>query len=143
MREQLKRILLIFAVTNIVCVLVIAAIAIPNLVRSRNASYEAAAVQDLRVLNRAADNYYNTHKEFPERLATLDPTADPTGSFAGYLFRYEARDTDGDGLRDTYRIYASPLKPGRTGNRHFFTDQTGVIRSEMDAPADSKSLPIN
>jgi hypothetical protein len=38
----------------------------------------------------------------------------------------------------SYTLKATPSAPGA---RHFFTDQTGVIRSETDKPATAESPP--
>jgi len=45
-------------------------------------------------------------------------------------------------IQDDARIYADPVTPGTTGQRHFFTDQTGVIRAKPDGPANENSPPI-
>lgn len=42
----------------------------------------------------------------------------------------------------TYTIHADPVKPKVTGERHYFTDQSGVIRFEMNKAADADSLPV-
>jgi hypothetical protein len=49
---------------------------------------------------------------------------------------------DGDGKLDAYMVNADPVTPGTTGQRHFFTDQTGVIRVEQHQPATAESPPI-
>jgi serine/threonine-protein kinase len=43
---------------------------------------------------------------------------------------------------DTYTIHADPVTPGRTGQNHYFTDDTGVIRQERDRPANAQSSPL-
>lgn len=37
---------------------------------------------------------------------------------------------------------ADPVKPGRTGVRHFFVDATGKFRFELRRPATATSTPI-
>ena len=143
---------------SLIPLLIIAAIAIPNLLRARMAANEATAVGALRTLNTAAYTYRETYRQFPPELTALGaPSAgtapgpdnadliDPvlmSGQKSGYLFHYRAVDTDGDGALDGYEIYADPVTPGTTGQKHFFTDQTGVIRLESNKPASAESPPI-
>jgi hypothetical protein len=44
---------------------------------------------------------------------------------------------------ETYIITATPAIPGSTGQRYFFTDQTGEIRAESNRAATADSPPIN
>src|SRR3974390_3391482 len=56
-------------------ILIIAAIAIPNLLRSRMAANEASAVGSIRTLNTASVTYNSTYGNgFPPSLATLGGT---------------------------------------------------------------------
>ena len=41
-----------------------------------------------------------------------------------------------------YEMHADPVQRGSTGQRSFYTDQTGVIRFERDAPATTDSPPL-
>ncbi len=139
--------------------LIIAAIAIPNLLRSKMAANKASAVGSLRILNTAAVTYASTYDTFPPTLSVMGPPAGgdkasasaadlidnvlASGAKSGYRFRYEAFSTKGVALVDVYSITADPITPGTTGQRHFFTDQTGVIRVENDSPANEHSPPIS
>jgi hypothetical protein len=143
---------------SLIPILIIAAIAIPNLLRARIAANEASSVGSLRTLNTAAYYYQDKYGQFPPALAALAPPPAGTavgpmnadlidsvlgsGRKSGYLFHYAAVDSDGDGTFDGYEIYADPVTAGTTGQRHFFTDQTGVIRMESDKPASGESPPI-
>jgi type IV pilus assembly protein PilA len=146
------------AVALIPLILIIAAIAIPNLLRSRMAANEASAVGSLRTLNTALVTYASTYGQYPVRMEHLGPPLDgepaanaadlidevlAAGAKSGYHFNYTVWDTDGDGLRDSYSLTAWPLQHGTTGQRTFFTDQSGVIRAETDGVADESSLPIH
>ena len=42
----------------------------------------------------------------------------------------------------SYEVDADPITRGTSGQRSFYTDQTGVIRAEETAPATSESTPI-
>ena len=139
-------------------VLIIAAIAIPNLLRSRMAANEASAVGSVRTIAAAAISYSAQYGHgFPANLQALGPSANGTenaeganlldgglagGTRYGYVFSYEASSTHADGVLDTFRVNADPITEGTTGERHFYVDQTGVIRYQEDGPADEHSPPI-
>ena len=141
-------------------ILVIAAIAIPNYLRSRMAANEAAAVQSLRNINTAQVVYSTTYGiGFSAQLSHLAPTpgnplaTSPTnagliddvlasGAKSGYTFTYNAADADGDGRNEGFTVTAAPASVGSTGQRRFFTDQSGVIRSNLNGAADVNSTPI-
>jgi hypothetical protein len=42
-----------------------------------------------------------------------------------------------------YTITAMPLVPGSTGQRSFFTDQSGTIRNTSSGTADAASAPLS
>ena len=56
-------------------ILIIAAISIPNLLRSRMAANEASAVGSIRTLNVAALEYQSTYGAFPANLSQVGTTA--------------------------------------------------------------------
>lgn len=155
MRNKQKGFSLIELLIVVAIILIIAAIAIPNLLRSRMAANEASAVGSLRTLNTAAVTYSSQCGGFPPDLASMGPpangctTADlidsvlASGNKSGYTFRYAATDADGDGNMDTYTINADPITPGTTGTRFFFTDQSGVIRVNMTGTASATDPPIS
>jgi type IV pilus assembly protein PilA len=140
--------------------LIIAAIAIPNLLRSRMAANEATAVGTLRTYNTAMVSYATRcpNTRYPRSLENLGPgepgpdncthadlvrqqLAIQVPVRAGYHFFYMAQ-ADSDGKITKYVISADPVTPGSTGLRHFFTDETGVIRFSMRGGADTNSPPL-
>jgi type IV pilus assembly protein PilA len=139
-------------------ILIIAAIAIPNLLRSRMAANEATAVGSLRTYNTAAINYSSQcpEKGYPASASNLGPGAGDCSHANlversmslqrsiknGYVFIYQARATDGQGHVTGYAISADPLQSGVSGIRHFYTDESGVIRYENNSGATSDSAPI-
>ena len=150
-------------------ILIVAAIAIPNLLRARMAANEASAVGDLRVLNTAAISYSASYSNgFPPSLMSLDGSEATqancdhahlvdmdlaSGLKAGYVFSYVptgasilGNDAKARGCTvagsSSYEIHADPVTRGSTGTRSFYTDQTGIIREEADAPATSDSAPL-
>lgn len=119
----------------------LAAIAIPNLLRARLNANESAAIAAMQTLSTAAQSYRSANPAYPEDLAALSNAAPPYidsvlagGSKQGYSFVLE-------GVTNTFTANASPLAEGTTGNRYFFVDTSGVLRS-ASATADSTSTPV-
>jgi type IV pilus assembly protein PilA len=139
-------------------ILIIAAIAIPNLLRSKMAANEAAAVGSLRTINIACVVYSTNYGGFPASISALGGMgsgAAPSASSAqlidnalergmkeGFLYSYSAGDKDASGNIIGYSVTANPMTAGVTGSRYFFTDQSGVIRASTTGPADANSPPI-
>ena len=156
MRNKQKGFSLIELLIVVAIILIIAAIAIPNLLRSRMAANEASAVGSIRTINTACVTYSSTYGTgFPAALANLAPANPATaaaadlidqvlagGQKSGYAFAYVAGAAVG-GVVPTYTLNADPISPGTTGQRHFFTDQSGVIRFDPGAVATVASLPIS
>jgi type IV pilus assembly protein PilA len=141
-------------------ILIIAAIAIPNLMRSKIQANETAAVGALKALTESALLYSNSYGGFPHSLSDMGPGASGTsaassasadlidsvlagGVKSGYRFTYAALATDPAGNVLTYSITATPITPGSTGQRSFYTDQSGTIRNTANGTADSTSAPLN
>jgi type IV pilus assembly protein PilA len=138
-------------------ILIIAAIAIPNLMKSKIQANEAAAVETLKTLDTSVVMYSTTYGGFPHSIADLGPStggattsasADlidsvlATGVKAGYRYTYAVTSSDPSGNVLSYSITATPVSPGVTGQRSFYTDQSGTIRSTTNGTADSSSTPI-
>jgi type IV pilus assembly protein PilA len=159
MRNKQKGFSLIELLIVVAIILIIAAIAIPNLLRSKMAANEASAVGSLRTLNTACVTFSSTYGGFPAAMSYLggEGTASlPTSTTAelidnvlqggiksGYSFSWSAGTADSAGNIDNYAISASPITPGVTGIRYFYTDQTGVIRADASTGATSASTPIS
>ncbi len=158
MRNKQKGFSLIELLIVVAIILIIAAIAIPNLLRSKMAANEASAVGSLRTLNTACVTYATTYGGFPASLtamggegsgavtstnAQLIDNVLQTGTKSGYNFTFSAGAADSAGNVDYYIINANPVTPGTTGLRYFFTDQSGVIRASTSAAATSASTPIS
>ena len=141
-------------------ILIIAAIAIPNLLRARMAANEASAVGTLRTYNTAMVTYASTCPNigYPKKLANLGPGETDTDKCAhedlvgaqlampvpvknGYRFSYSA-EPDADGHVTKYALAADPVAPGTSGVRRFFTDESGVIRYSAVGGADASSEPL-
>ncbi len=147
-----------YAGVALIPVLIIAAIAIPNLLRAKMAANEASAVSSLRTLNSTAATYYADYAHgYPPALENLGPPStgqanedranliDATlasGKKSGYMFFYSAMRLQTSAIPLGYTINADPAAAGTTGTRHFYTDQTGIIRFETGGPADAHSPPL-
>lgn len=159
MKRRQKGFSLIELLIVVTIILIIAAIAIPNLVKSKMSANEAAAVEALRTLNSTAVMYSLTYSGFPHAISNMGPSgagATPSSAGAdlidsvlasgvksGYKFQYSPVTMDPAGNVLSYTIAASPVEPGTTGQRSFFTDQTGTIRANASGTADASSTPIS
>ncbi len=154
MKKNQKGFSLIELLIVVAIILIIAAIAIPNLLRSRMAANEASAVGSLRTLNTAAVTYSSAYPSvgYPASLAVLAPATTATsaaadlvdsvlssGTKSGYAFTWTA----GAGTPSTgYSINANPVSPNTSGTRGFYTDQSGVIRYNSASGATSANSPL-
>ena len=165
MRNKQKGFSLIELLIVVAIILIIAAIAIPNLIRSKMAANEASAVATLRTLNTAEVVYssnYSVPGVFAAALINLGDggtaancapgAAAPTSANAclidaalenataaspksGYKLTY-ANPAGG------YTINNDPVSPGSTGVRQFYTDQSLVIRAATGGAATATSPAI-
>ena len=157
-REKQKGFSLIELLIVVTIILIIAAIAIPNLMKSKIQANEAAAVETLKTLDTSVVMYSNTYGGFPHALSDLGPAAASTnatsasadlidvvlasGVKSGYKFTYIVGTTDPAGNVLTYSVTATPVTVGTTGQRSFYTDQSGTIRATTSGTADATSTPI-
>jgi type IV pilus assembly protein PilA len=132
-------------------VLIIAAIAIPNLLRAKMAANEAASVASLRAYSSAIMSYAEKcpDKGYPASTINLGPGSGDCGHAnlldmqlgsgrpikSGYYFEYHPGPPDETGHVTSYTILADPVGPGTTGIKHFFVDESLVIRGQANRRA--------
>ncbi|HOJ69485.1 MAG TPA: prepilin-type N-terminal cleavage/methylation domain-containing protein [Candidatus Hydrogenedentes bacterium] len=124
---------------------IIAAIAIPNLLRSRLQSNESSAISNLKTVVGAETAYHAANARYAHDWADLlEPTSGPPfldGEWDGvtkngYQFALGAAAT---GDEQNFQCTAEPATPGTTGNRYFYVDASGVVRGNDGAAADAGS----
>jgi type IV pilus assembly protein PilA len=149
MKKNQKGFSLIELLIVVAIILIIAAIAIPNLLRAKIAANEASAVGSIRTINTASVAYSTSYGNYPPTIASLGPASTPSsttadlidsvlasGTKSGYSFTWSA------GTNNTnYAINADPVSSS-TGQRHFYSDQSGVIRANTSASASASDSPI-
>ena len=128
-------------------ILIIAAIAIPNLMRSRMAANESSAVGSIRTINTAQVTYSTTYPTigFTGTLTVLGGAASSCSSGASSTVACLIDDVLAKGTKSgykfavggttgtpavTYTSNATPQAPGQSGQRTFCSDQSGVIYND-------------
>jgi prepilin-type N-terminal cleavage/methylation domain-containing protein len=134
---------------------IIAAIAVPGLLRARMSGNEASAIGSLRAINGGESAYASSCAGGGYAVTLVDLAKAPTGSSQGFISPDLATNgvtksgyvitlgADGNGAvavgtatacngataqpMSSYAATADPLTPGSTGTRYFATDTRGTI----------------
>ena len=143
-------------------ILIIAAIAIPNLLRARIAANESAAASGIRTINTGEISYANTYptKGYSAALADLGPggvaaacPAPPTqtascnidgvlanGVKQGYTYTYAPGGTT---PTVSYSVKNTPTQPNQSGVRAFCSFEDAVVRFQAVAPIANCTGTVN
>jgi type II secretory pathway pseudopilin PulG len=154
-------------VSIISTILIIAAIAIPNLLRAKISANESAAASTVRTISTSQVTYSTTYPEhgYARDLSTLGPgpggscngegtaehaclldnilagtrcTAGQWCSKGGYKYSVSAV-CDSAGLCSNYVVTATPIVFGSTGRKSFCATSDAVVRFRYDEP---RSTPL-
>ena len=138
-------------VAAIAAILVIAAFMIPNLTRGKIAGNEVSAVASIRAINEAEVIYSSSNPDagFTPNLAMLGGTAEgggertidnnlASGRKTGYTFTYTPGEKVNGAIR-SYTVTAVPDEVGTTGERRFYSDESGEVHYNTAGPADVNS----
>ncbi len=123
-------------------ILIIAAIAIPNLLRARIAANESSAVGSVRTLVTAEITYATEHPKtgYACSLSDLHELIDSQlagGQKSGYVFEITGCTPDPtNGTIINYRVAAHPLNANQTGVRAFCSDESAVIHYDFGGSAE-------
>ncbi len=130
-------------------ILLIAAIAVPNLMKSRRAANEASAVSSIKNINTAQIGYSATFGiGFADDITKLGMSTDGSVSanHGGYLdwvlacaaqpclksgYNFSITDTDGPPVTN-FRALGVPADPGVTGQRSFCSNQLSEMTFDPD-----------
>ncbi|MBS1809852.1 MAG: prepilin-type N-terminal cleavage/methylation domain-containing protein [Acidobacteria bacterium] len=123
---------------------IIAAIAVPNLITARRTAQESSAIAMVKSLVKAEGMYFSSYGN-QSTYGTLNELAsrnciDPllvTEARNYYTFQVNLT------TPITYNIQATPGADMATQMRHFYGDETGIIRQAQGTAATASSPPIN
>jgi type IV pilus assembly protein PilA len=121
----------IISLVAIIPILLIAMVAIPNLLAARRAANEGSAIASMQKLHNAEAAYQSMYEKFgtmaeleQENLITAELAG---GTRHGYRFKIETVSDRGDDSPG-FTAVGVPTEYGSTGRRSFYVDESGEIR---------------
>lgn len=141
-------------------IMIIAAISIPDFLKSKMAANQASAVSSMRVINSAEVMYNSSYqKGYSPSLAALKAPPGGTapslsaaalvddvlagGVKSGYTFLYVPGLKDSQGNYLTYTVNGNPTTPSSTGQVYYFSDSSYVIRFNNAHAATSTDMALS
>lgn len=138
-------------------ILIIAAVAIPNLIRARIAANESSAVSSVRTIMTAEAAYATTYPDVGYAPALSNLTGSPPclassttaclidtvlagGTKAGYVFNAVGGTPTALGVNTSFSIGAAPYAPNVSGVRRFCGQNDNVIHYDFN-PGLSSTVP--
>ena len=131
-------------------ILVIAAIAVPQMGKQLMAAHETAVISEIKSIHQAEIQYYSQFGQYATSLTQLGPppsgAAGPAGAdilpknltdghASGYIFTVSGTPTG-------YSISAVPEQFGSSGSRTFYSDQSMVTRNNYSQEPATVTSPI-
>ncbi len=122
---------------------IIAAIAIPSLLAARISGNEASAISSMRTLSTVQEQYRTRFGAYSLSLVNLGSAGyiDSVlagGTKSGYVFGGETAVGN-----TNWSVNCDPVTQSVTGERHFFVNESGVIRFATSAAAGVGDSPID
>lgn len=107
----------------------LAAIAIPNVLRGRATANETAAIGNARALLSSLEMYRSVNSAYPVNWSSMGVATPPfypaafqtLGAVQGYTYTFANVN------QNQYTLLATP-QSSNTGSRSFFTNETGLVR---------------
>jgi len=133
----------------VVIIALLAGLSISMMLRNRVNTNEVVAITSCKTIVSACQSYYTSviPHQYPSSLATLGivgptgpsyiDTSLASGNKAGYIYTYQLT------TPVSFTLNANPQVPGRTGERYFYSDETGRITATRGAQAGSGDVAIN
>lgn len=135
-------------------ILIIAAFTIPRITKAQIPAHESSAIKSIQAIHEAQMMFSSSHPDvgFTADLVTLGGNAQSggeqiidsnlaSGRKSGYTFTYTPGEKVNGAIR-SYTITAVPDQVGSTGQRRFFSDESGEIHYNASGPADTTSPVI-
>jgi prepilin-type N-terminal cleavage/methylation domain-containing protein len=128
-------------------IVILAMVAVPGMLRSRIASNEISAIENLRTIAEAQFTYTAAKGSFGTFAMLTSESGDSKAHFldsswvdgvekSGYLFRIESAD------ESNFVCYADPKVVDTTGTRFFRVDATGIIRWSAEGRPDADAPQV-
>ncbi len=133
-KNNMRRGFTLVEIMIVISILVIlTALAIPNILRSQITARESLALTNVKRISESCQIYYSRQDSYPVTLTDLSGEIPPYlhtsltgGTKDGYNFVYTQ-------TADGFTLQANVLAAGL--GRYFYTDETTVIRQHVNAPA--------
>ena len=128
---------LIELMITVAIIAILIVIAIPSLQSARKSANETSAIAYLKMTTGVNMRYRMRFGAYPGdendliNVGMLDPDQSPTG----YVVNFSS-------ALNSWSLRTDPELPGTSGDRYFYTDDSGVIRFSLSGTADSSSEPI-
>lgn len=130
MRQSERGFTLVEIMIVVAIIALLAAIAIPNVLRGRATANETAAIGNIRAILSSLEMYRSVNSAYPSnwtQMSAATPAFYPqpfqtiASTVQGYLYAYGAVDAN------NYNVTAVSSSAS-SGSRQFWTDQTGLVR---------------